>query len=52
MQPVLIWKGVTVQAHNKSRQQGGFAPGPLFSGLCLKRYVVTTERKGDMSDRH
>ncbi len=26
---------------NKSRQQGRFAPGPLNSGPCLKRYVTT-----------
>ena len=27
--------------HNKSRQQGRFAPGPLNSGPCLKRYMST-----------
>ena len=27
-----------MQKHNKSRQQGRFAPGPLYSGPCMKRY--------------
>ena len=26
--------------HNKTRQQGRFAPGPLYSGPCLKRYAA------------
>ena len=29
---------------NKSRQQGRFAPGPLNSGPCLKRYAYKSDR--------
>ena len=34
-------QGVRVMHHNKSRQHGRFAPGPLNSGPCLKRYVAS-----------